>query len=76
MKKDYAKEVLNNLREINRKLGGNLGLHIEMATEGSKLDFLSDKEFAYQLEKYLNLKELDMDSQLLNFEDDIYDDYE
>lgn len=73
MKKDYTKEVLNNLREIHKSLGGNLGLHIAMATEGSKLDFLTDKELSYQLEKYLNLKELDIDSQLLNFEDEDYE---
>src|SRR5699024_8051893 len=72
----YKKEIQEKLSKIAR-YKGNFGLHLAMATqEYDELDFISDKEMCYLLDKYIACHDLCISSQITKEENGFIDDDE
>lgn len=77
MKKlDYTKEVLSSLKELLKHANGNLLMHIVLAcSEYPQLEYVSDKEFSYLLDRYISMLEIGELSLPPEHIDDGYDPY-
>lgn len=73
--RNYDKEILDYAKELMKSHSHHpLGAHIAMATEGSNLEFLSQKQLADALEVHLTRLSLDIESQIVNYNEDLMTD--
>lgn len=74
--KDYIKEILDDLKELGKEFPHEpLTRHLGLATAAySHIEQVpSNKELAYLLNQYYQGKKLELDSQLITFDQDITD---
>lgn len=75
--KNYFEEIFKLSRELKKNHDHHpIGAHWMMATEGSNLEFLTEKQLADALEVYLAQLNLDIEIQIINFQDDFLSDEE
>lgn len=71
----YTKQITKHLLELRRDHGHHpSGAHLIMATEGSNLEFLTEKQIVDALEVYLAQLNLDIESQIINYNEDLMTD--
>lgn len=70
--RNFPKEIITYLQELSKNHSHHpLGAHISMATDGSNLEFLTDRQLADALEVHLTQLNLDIESQIVNFNEDL-----